>query len=525
MDAASFHSQLDFYMPDCDVCNTQTLSFPPDLLKIFYIARVIFSESSTHRIKTQSAPLFSREIIFSSGTGKTDSEAVQHTKAKMENHVNLDRITSIGDIAHLLPREHMIYDENIFYKKLANRELIKIDYEAPTGAVTSVDNFLKRDETLLKRSQKVYLLFDNSTSMNGEKFKKLFASKAIAVEYLRRVSREMPEIYFRSFHSDIGELVKASTREEIQNLIQHITDLKTGGGRITNIGKAIEQAIEDINSDPELKEAEILIMTDGFGPMPKDINQRLGAIKLHVILIPDLDIEKILNLYPDRPSWETGGPDGSRPMPSFWRYYTTKPPPMILDGDELYQDKALSYKTASKSVKDLKVLEILQGLHQIYTLQEVCENFIFVVITSLLGDTFTFSLKDLEPVEASINELMNKPLAGMNNDEKLSFLQTVNFMVQFLTIAKSNTKDKAVKKKIKALMKQLEALQARILADPWIRSMLKVDKIKFDVKFDMAAAKKNDEMPLFSAFAFLVRFVWEKISQSLKLIIKDYRFS
>lgn len=523
MDGTAFQSHLEFYMPPCGVCNTETLRFTPELLKIFYIARVIFSESSTHRIKSMASPLFNREQIFDGRSSKSDEQTPQQQKSLMDNFINLGKMTALRDIARLLPREHVIYADTIFYKKLANRELIKIDYEGNFEGTTSVDNFLRHEETELKRSQKIYLLFDNSTSMNGERFKKLFVSKAIAMEYLRRVSAERPQIYFRSFHSEVGNLVKASTEETIHTLIQHITQLQTGGGRITNIGEAISQAIEDITSDPEMEEAEILVMTDGFGPLPRDIKERLGMIKLHVILIPDLDIEKILVLYPNRKDWEEGGPDGSRPMPEFWKYYSNQPPPRFLQGDEMYQDSVRSYHTASKSIKEQKALEILQGLNQIYTLQCVCENFIFIIITSILGEAFSISLEELASIEAHINDLKNKSIPQMTNDEKLQFLQAVNFLIQFLTVAKSNTKDKVVREKIRQLMKELELLQNMLLQDPWIRTILKVDKINIKIKLDMAGAKEEKKLSFFEAIAYIIKFFWDTLCESLKRLWRDYK--
>jgi len=521
MDPMAFQKHLDFYMPPCGVCNTQALHFPPELLKIFYIARVIFSETSTHRIKSLTSPLFNREQVFTSRASQSAEDSPVHKKALMDNFINLGKITALHDMVRLLPREHVIYADNIFYKKLANRELIKIDYEGYAEGTTSVDSFLQQQETELKRSQKIYLLFDNSTSMNGERFKKLFVAKAIAIEYLRSVAAERPQLYFRTFHSEVSSLVKAGTQESIHGLIQHITQLKTGGGRITNIGDAVVQAIEDINSDPEMQEAEILVMTDGFGPIPKDLLQQLGPIKLHVMLIPDLDIEKILTLYPNRKAWEEGGTDGSRPMPEFWKYYSHDPPPRFLHGDDMYQNTYRSYKTASKSVKDQKALEILQGLNQIYTLQDICENFIFVVITSILADTFSFTLQDLEAIESHINQLKSKTPAEMTNDEKLQFLQNINFLMQLLTIAKSNTKDKPVREKIKQLMHELEALQMRILEDPWIRTILKVDSIKINIKFDMAGASKDNKLSIFEAIGFLIKFFWTTLCDAVKKIWRD----
>ena len=135
MDQTPFSSQLSFYMPTCDMCSTQTLKFSPELMKIFYIARVIFSEASQHRIKTQASPLFNRETVFAGGQDQdNDSLQPQHS-SRMDNNIALAHISSVSDITHLLPREHIIYPDNIFYKKVANRELIKIDYEGGAAAV------------------------------------------------------------------------------------------------------------------------------------------------------------------------------------------------------------------------------------------------------------------------------------------------------------------------------------------------------------------------------------------------------
>jgi hypothetical protein len=464
-----------------------------------------------------------REEIFEAKKIITEVDTEAKKPSLMDNFINLTKITALRDMAHLLPREHFIYSDIIFYKKLANRELVKIDYESPSGGITSVDNFLKHHETELKRSQKVYLLFDNSTSMNGEKFKKLFVAKAIAIEYLRRVCREHPQIYFRSFHSEVGSLVKAATEETIYKLISHIAHLQTGGGRITNIGDAITQAIEDITADPELEQAEIMVLTDGFGPIPKDLREQLGGIKLHIVLIPDLDIEKILTLYPDRQEWERGGPSGTRPMPDFWQYYSKTPPPMFLEGEEMYKDAVRSYQLASKSVTEQKGLEVLQGLNQIYKLQEVCREFIFILITSILNESFSFSAGDLASMEAHIREMNERDVSRMNNDQKLQFLQAVNFLLQFLMMAKVNARDKATRQKINELRVFLEAIQARILQDPWIRTMLQADDAKIQFKFDLGAARKEDQMSLLEAFGWLVKFFWQTLADAFRRIWHEYR--
>ena len=511
-------------MPSCDLCSTQALKFSPELMKIFYIARVIFSETSRHRIKTQAAPLFNRETVFAGGRDQDDDSMQPQHPARMDNTIALAHINSVSDIAHLLPREHIIYPDNIFYKKVANRELIKIDYEGGAAAVSSVDAFLNEQEVELRRSQKVYLLFDNSTSMNGENFKKLLVSKAIAIEYLRRAAPEEPQLYFRSFHSEVSDLVKASTYGEIETLVGHITRLGTGGGQITNIGEAIVQAIADIRADVELRQAEIMVMTDGFGPIPADLREQLGSIKLHIILIPDLDIEKILQLYPDRTAWKKGGHDGMRPMPPFWSYYSSKAPPAMIDSDELLREGVRSSATAAKSVKELKGLEILQGLNQIYALQGVCENFIFVVITSILEDSFPFNEAELEAARAEALRLNELSVEQLSNDEKMKALQQVNFLIQFLEVARNNTQEGGLKKGIRDVERILRAVQARILDDPWIKSVLKVDDVSIDFKFDMAAESKGDGAEgLLAAFVALMKMLRDKLRYFYGQLRNDYR--
>ncbi len=500
-------SHLKFYIPLCGAIDRYRLRFPPELVKIFYIARIIFSDKTTLKIKDQVSPLFSRSQIFSSRDHQAAERNARQRHQPMDNSLGIAKMSLMSDISRLIPREHTIYTENIFYKKLLNRELIKIIYQGAHEEALSVDKFVGREETELNRSQKVYFLFDNSTSMNGEGFNKIFAAKAIAVEYLRKVSAESPQIYFRSFHSEVGELFQARTADEIFSLIEHIAHLQTGGGHITNIGDAIQQAIDDIKRDPDLREAEILVITDGFGPVARDLKDHLGNIKLHVVLIPDLDIAKILEMYPDRRAWEKGGPKGTRPMPPFWRYYSSEPPPMRLDGD-LYENSVRSYETAGKSVKELKKQELLQGLNQIYTIREHCENFIFVVITALFGETFRCTEDDVASMESAVEEVRQLAMQDVNHNEKLALLQSLNFLDALLSLAYERAAKKPLKARIRSLLHVINMLKARILADPWILSILKVDDSRIDLKLsgDMSSLLKS--LSFGKALVFFCKFLW-----------------
>ena len=92
-------------------------------------------------------------------------------------------------------------------------------------------------------------------------------------------------------------------------------------------------------------------------------------------------------------------------------------------------------------------------------------------------------------------------------------------------VAKSNTTEKELKIKIKELKKLLEIQQARILADPWIQSILETDKVKIDIKFSSALSQKKDEsLPFMAAIFFLIKLLAEKFIESLKRLKVDYRF-
>ena len=124
-------SQLKFYLPLCGAINRYSLRFPPELAKILYIARVIFSDKTTLKIKDQVSPLFTRSQIFSSSTQRAADKSAQQQLSPMDNTLGIGKMSLMSDISRLIPREHTIYTENIFYKKLLNRELIKIIYRGP----------------------------------------------------------------------------------------------------------------------------------------------------------------------------------------------------------------------------------------------------------------------------------------------------------------------------------------------------------------------------------------------------------
>ena len=191
---------------------------------------------------------------------------------------------------------------------------------------------------------------------------------------------------------------------------------------------------------------------------------------------------------------------------------------MCLDGD-LYENSVRSYETAGKSVTELKKQEILQGLNQIYTIREHCVNFIFVIITTLFGESFKCTEDEIDGMEAAVQELKSRPIQTMNYNEKLSLLQSLNFVGELLLLAYERAAKKNIKVRIRQLLQTIKALKSQILADPWILSILRVDDSRVDLKLSTEMPSFIKSLPFGKAMVFFCRFLWQTLHEATERII------
>jgi len=441
----------DFYEPDfySDLLNRKC-DLPKDWIKIFYIARSLFSKNSSFPIKGQIAPLIERKQIFQKTFPQRDHiQSELLFKLNMAESFDIGRINSIHQISHILPREFVVNSESMFYKKLLNRELCTKEFESTDGL--SVSELVNGKDRKLNRKQKVYILFDNSYSMNGEKFNKLFAAKSICLEYLRRVQRENPQIYFRFFNQYAGPLLRARTPGEIKDLIRYIIHLNTCECYETRITESILKAVEDIRSDPEFSQAEILMITDGLGDIPANFEEKLGKIKLHSVLISGIDVARFLTQYPDKASWEKANPEmGSKAMPSFWETF-------------------------------LKIT-------QVYRLQEISDIFVRIPSSSL--EKFNFSnASELNLLRETRLHLTKTLECGISNREKYEMFQRIKFIIQYLKIMLSKESSPDLKKGIKREINGYGALVKKMMENKWFAYTLESQ--------DKLTQKKTDEPMLY----------------------------
>jgi len=438
----------EFWEPDfySDILQKR-VELPKDWTKIFYIARCLFSTSSSFPIKGHLAPLLERKQVFTKALVHKEESLVS---SNMSESFDIGRITSVHQMSHILPREFITNSEDVFYKKLLNRELCKKEFKKIEGF--SVSELVHGKEKELKSDQKIYILFDNSYSMNGEKMNKIFAAKAICLEYLRRAERENPQIYFRYFNQKVGPLIRITKRHQIKDLIQYIMQLHTYECFETKIADAISKAVADIRSDPKFEQAEILMITDGLGDIPANFERQLGNIKLHCLLISGIDITNFLKQYPDKKSWEKANIElGSKKMPSFWEAF-------------------------------LKIT-------QVYRLQEITDIFIRIPSSSFEDFTFT-NAYELDLIRKTKLELARKLETGISNREKFAIFQRLKFIIKYLKMMLSKEPAPDLKMRIKEEIQGYESLIKRIMKNKWFAYTLESQAKR--------ARKRKDEPMLYA---------------------------
>ena len=458
------NDDINFFLPDGYQNIIKETNLSKEIIQIFYIARVIFNPLSDHPIKGRLSNLWNREkkkFLPDEKEVKTDIE-----ETSIGNFIDVKKIENFSQIANLLPRDLLIYPDKILFDKLLKRQLYIKSFQDPKEKTISVSTLVDGVQQKLNRSQKVYILFDNSTSMSSDNINKFFTAKAVALEYLRKVAPENPQIYFRSFHSELGELIKTKTTEDVQELIKYIINLTTGGGHITIVGDAIFHAIEEIESDPDLKDAEILVITDGCGPISDKISSKTKKIKCNIILIPDTDIEKILKLYPTRDAWDAADPK-QRKMPDFWHYYENC---IFLEQIPSEKDlKTLRLEKKKISPKEIIQVETLVCLGQIYDIKEYAD--LFLIIPSILAEKFIFNpeeLKIISEYRLKIEKDIANELSGIR---LLSILRKISFIIEYLKTALDRGCTKEVYALVSEELNKFILQKNKILANPWVLSM------------------------------------------------------
>jgi|GEM_PF-541279 len=449
--------------------------FSKEVQEILLLARSIFSSYSRYPYKELMTSILKHKITPSPSNSRRMSShnSQQQQVQPLADNMDFTKISTLSQIASVVPRDFVIYHDLIFYKKLVTLELIRRRTTAPEEETLSTYDLVHGGlDKRVNKAQKVYVLFDNSSSMAGENLNKLYAAKAIALEYLRQAQPENPQIYFRSFTNRVSPLLRSERARDIKKIVKHIAHLHTADCHQTEIGKAILQAIEDIRQDSRMEKAEILVITDGLGPIPKNLRQLLGKIKLHVILICGLDIDQMLKLYPNRSAWEQAE-SGEKPreMPPFWHAwgFDTKGLSLPDPGEDL--ELMRRSKLTSKQEGTLRKMEILLALSQIYQLQEVVDT--FIPLHSILGEKFNlFNPHELKLIVEYRKILEQIHHQNLSISVKSEMYHRAKFMIKYLNTLLSRNPPQEMREQIKEEINHFIRIQQSLLKDSWFVSIM-----------------------------------------------------
>ena len=257
-------------MEDFGFFDTVEAHLPDEFTIIYEIARIL--EDLNHSISTVLAPVI--ELQDTSASDSLDSSQLIPFVPEAKEY-EADLIQSVTEVRHIYPYQFLL-PESVFLRRLAERSLWMPRPRSSHNFryQTESDKFAPDD-----RKQKVYVLFDTSSSMRQHY--RIHLAKAIAFLFLRRNQQELGTVFCRTFDLTVGELNTARDLPSFEQLISTVMHLDAVGNG-TVLQKALQQAIDDISHESQLSQAQILVITDGVAHI--DIEGLRSQMGDHIIV-------------------------------------------------------------------------------------------------------------------------------------------------------------------------------------------------------------------------------------------------
>lgn len=299
-----------------DLLSDAVGAIPPECWKILRLAEVIDAGQcdGARRVRGAFDELESLNAAHRSVAG-ANSEC-DLTTAEHSAELTIRRIKSVDELPFTDATDLAIYEPDELALKADERELMVRLIENRSRDIKDCRTMAVVDrsetEALNGAEQKIYLLLDRSYSMIEQN--RLLFAKAIAIEYLKNKRDTRAKIFYRAFDLGTSQLIETFTREDFDAIISAIL-FEHPGRKGTDITGAIMTAVADINFYGSMKDAEILLITDGMERLDiAGLHRALGNnIKLHVIKIGFDAIEpepdEIRQIVAEMPAFEKRGRD------------------------------------------------------------------------------------------------------------------------------------------------------------------------------------------------------------------------
>ena len=238
---------------------------PEEFTIIYEIARIL--EDKTHSISRAMAPILE---LNDPSTTENALDQILIPNIPEAKEFEADLIRSVTDVRYIYPAQHLL-PEIVFLRRLAERSLWMPRARSPRNYryQTESDRFAPDD-----RKQKVYILFDTSSSMRQNY--RIHLAKAIVYLFLQQNQRELGTIFFRTFDLTVGPLRTARDVPSYDSLISDVMHINAIGNG-TVLQKALQTAVDDIAHESQLSHAQILVVTDGVAHIDLDrLREQMG---------------------------------------------------------------------------------------------------------------------------------------------------------------------------------------------------------------------------------------------------------
>ena len=453
---------------------------PPEFFTLFEIARVIFSDE-----RLDDALSAIEEISREERDYKPDrKESIQVNRLEkitpLSDRMEIDRYRNIIDLKKALPRE-LAQEQEVFDMKLYTKTLlVQRHYETEADSFKPISTSKdKRGKEATRYEQKFFILLDRSKSMEAKM--RTFYSKCIIAEFLRRKYNSRAKIFYRSFDSRPGSLMKVEKQQDFPRLIEEIL-LTNTGGRSTNIHEAILQAISDITYDKEMAKSEILVVTDGISKIEKnELRVKLGDIKLNVLKIGD-DIAK-----PDLMEMETQLKGQNIHIYSDTIDIRTIKSKM----DDYKKDNKTAGLTNAEKIAFRKIMETSNKMYN--DLKEVATKYIEI---KDLNNKILYSIgpEQIEFIQFTLERFSIIDLKDLTMLEKKKLFRQVQFFYQYVQMLMEN--GNAENQVLQEALETLVRIKRKMLKNPDLLYMFTEKKELTDDKETMKLAKAQAKQML-----------------------------
>lgn len=206
------------------------------------------------------------------------------------DEMDVSMVHSVEDLPRIFPTQWLLEETRpeLFYAKLAERELLVPQWQRPTDAPRDADAEVQDRELVEEQAiadtpkQHAYVLLDTSRTMNDHDRRGTVA-RGLALAFLLKGYQQRAQLNLRPFTAYVGELSSGKNKDDFRVLTRRVIGLPNAGQ--TRIQNALEQAVLDIRRAGPCQRAEIMLITDGLSRIAKN---PLRQEQLHTFLLGDL---------------------------------------------------------------------------------------------------------------------------------------------------------------------------------------------------------------------------------------------